>query len=56
MQERVDVREWIEFQWPYLLTFLGGAAKVERLARQTGAFERARRIGSPEALLRLILM
>ena len=56
MQERVDVREWIEFQWPYLMTFLGGAGRVSALARETGAFERARKIESPEVLLRLILM
>src|SRR5687767_4223773 len=56
MKERVDVREWIEFQWPYLMAFLGGAARVSQLARETGAFERARKIESPEVLLRLILM
>jgi hypothetical protein len=56
MKERVDVREWIEFQWPYLMTFLGGEARVSELARETGAFERARKIESPEVLLRLILM
>lgn len=56
MQERVDVREWVEFQWPYLMAFLGGAARVNELARETGAFERARKIESAEVLLRLILM
>jgi IS4 transposase len=56
MMERVDVREWIEFQWPYLMSFLGGASRVEALARRTGAFERVRKIESPEVLLRLILM
>lgn len=56
MLERVDVREWIEFQWPYLMTFLGGTARVSELARETGAFERARKIETPEVLLRLILM
>ena len=56
MTERVDVREWVEFQWPYLMAFLGGAAKVNALAEQTGAFTRARKIDSPEVLLRLILM
>jgi hypothetical protein len=54
--ERVDVREWVEFQWPYLMAFVGGVAKVNTLAEQTGAFTRARKIGSPEVLLRLILM
>jgi hypothetical protein len=56
MKERVDAREWIEFQWPYLMAFLGGVARVSELARETGAFERARKIESPEVLLRLILM
>jgi IS4 transposase len=56
MMERVDVREWVEFQWPYLMAFIGGAAKVKALAEQTGAFTRARKIESPEVLLRLILM
>lgn len=56
MTERVDVREWMEFQWPYLMAFLGGAARVNGLAMQMGAFTRARKIDSPELLLRLILM
>lgn len=50
------MREWIEFQWPYFLTFLGGEARVNELAEATGAFARARKISSPEVLLRLILM
>lgn len=56
MTERVDVREWVEFQWPYLMTFLGGVTRVNALAEETGAFTRARKIESPEVLLRLILM
>ena len=56
MQERVDVREWMEFQWPYLVAFLGGAGRVNTLAEETGAFTRARKVASPEVLLRLILM
>ena len=56
MMERVDVREWVEFQWPYLMAFVGGAGRVNALAEQTGAFTRARKIESPEVLLRLILM
>jgi len=56
MKERVDVREWIEFQWPYLMAFLGGAARIDELALETAAFTRARKIESPEVLLRLILM
>lgn len=56
MKERVDVREWVEFQWPYLISFLGGAARVQTVAEQTGAFTRARKIENAEVLLRLILM
>jgi hypothetical protein len=55
MKERVDVREWVEFQWPYVVAFLGGEARIDALARKTKAFERARKIDSPEVLLRLIL-
>jgi len=56
MTERVDVREWVEFQWPYLMAFVGGVSRVNALAEETGAFTRARKIDSPEVLLRLILM
>jgi len=56
MMERVDVGELVEFQWPYLMAFLGGSARVKALAEETGAFTRARKIESPEVLLRLILM
>src|ERR1044072_2346747 len=55
MERRVDVSEWVEFQWPYLMAFLGGEARVAELARETGAFERARTIASPSGLLRLLL-
>lgn len=55
MERRVEVREWVEFQWPYLIAFLGGEARLAELARETGAFERARKIGSPSDLLRLLL-
>jgi hypothetical protein len=56
MKERVDVREWVEFQWPYLIAFVGGATRVQTVAEQTGAFTRARKIENAEVLLRLILM
>jgi hypothetical protein len=55
MERRVEVSEWVEFQWPYLMAFLGGEARLAELARETGAFERARKIGSPSDLLRLLL-
>jgi hypothetical protein len=55
MERRVGVSEWVEFQWPYLMAFLGGERRVAELARETGAFERARKIASPSDLLRLLL-
>lgn len=55
MERLVDVSEWVEFQWPYLVSFLGGEARVAELARETGAFERARKIASAPDLLRLLL-
>lgn len=54
--ERVDEREWFEFQWPYLMQCLGGTERIQALAYQTGAFVRRRKIDSPEDLLRLLLM
>ena len=55
MERRVDVSEWVEFQWPYLISFLGGEERVTELAQETGAFERARKIESAGDLLRLLL-
>ncbi len=55
MNQRVDEREWIQFQWPYLLSFLGGEAKVNALAFDTGAFVRRRELRSPADVLQLIL-
>ena len=55
MERRVDVSEWVEFQWPYMIAFLGGEARLAELARETRAFERARKIASPSDLLRLLL-
>ncbi|MEA2489282.1 MAG: hypothetical protein QOH21_1645, partial [Acidobacteriota bacterium] len=28
MEPRVDEREWVQYQWPYLVAQLGGKAKV----------------------------
>ena len=56
MTERVDVREWIEFQWPYLVRFLGGTRRINELAYATGSFMRPRKIESPEVLLRMIFL
>ena len=55
MNRRVDEREWIQFQWDYLLALLGGETRVTRLAYETGAFSRRRKVESPADLLRLIL-
>jgi len=56
MKERAGVSEWIEFQWPYLMAFLGGAERVRELAYANDAFTRARKVEDPEALLQLLLM
>lgn len=55
MEQRVDEREWIEFQWPYLMSWLGGEARVSELAYEMGAFTRRREIDSPGKLLQLVL-
>jgi len=55
MNRRVDEREGIQYQWDYLLAFLGGERRVSTLAYETGAFSRRRKIESPTDLLRLIL-
>ena len=56
MSQRVDEREWVQFQWPYMLALLGGEAAVEELAYETGAFTRRRAIRSPADVLRMILI
>ena len=55
MNRRVDEREWIQYQWDYLLALLGGEPRVTALAYETGAFTRRRKIENPADLLRLIL-
>src|SRR3954469_3389027 len=54
MNRRVDEREWIQYQWEYLVALLGGQLRIEQLAYETGAFTRRRKIDSPIDLLRLI--
>ncbi len=54
MNRRVDEREWIQYQWDYLVALLGGKRRIERLAYETGAFTRRRKVDSPSDLLRLI--
>ncbi len=56
MSRRVDEREWVQFQWPYMLTLLGGETAVEQLAYETGAFTRRRGIRSPADVLRMIMI
>jgi hypothetical protein len=55
MEQRVDEREWIEFQWPFLMRWLGGEERVSELAYETGAFTRRREIDSPGKLLQVVL-
>ena len=55
MNRRVDEREWIQYQWDYLVALLGGETRITSLAYETGAFSRRRKIESPADLLRLIL-
>ena len=55
MNRRVDEREWIQYQWEYLVAFLGGTNRIEQLAYETGAFTRRRKVETPADLLRLIL-
>ena len=56
MSRRVEEREWVQFQWPYMLALLGGQARVEELAYETGAFTRRRAIRSPADVLQMILI
>ena len=55
MNQRVDEREWIQYQWDYLVALLGGEERLTQLAYETGAFTRRRKVESPLDLLRLIL-
>ena len=45
----------LQRDWEYIVRQLGGAASLERSARETGAFMQARVIKSAVDLLRLIL-
>lgn len=55
MELRVEEREWVQFQWPYMLRFLGGEQRVTELAYSTGAFFRSREVESPSELLQLLM-
>jgi hypothetical protein len=56
MELRVDEREWVQYQWPYLVALLGGEAKVNELAYATGAFVRRREVHSPADLLQMLMI
>jgi hypothetical protein len=55
MNQRVDEWEWVQFQWPYLLSLLGGETLVSELSYATGAFHRRREVRSPAEMLQLLL-
>ena len=52
----MDTLEILQYEWPYLLSYLPAPAILESTARQHGAFTRAREIKSAEALLRIALV
>jgi hypothetical protein len=56
MDAGVDEREWIAYQWPYVLTLLGGAEELERIGREVGAFQRSREVKSTADLLQLLML
>jgi hypothetical protein len=56
MNQRVDEGEWIQYQWPYMLRWLGGEQRVNDRAYETGAFVRRRKFDSPSDVLQLLLM
>lgn len=51
----MDKQILLEYQWPYLLSFLPSEAELERTARESGALKRKRSVASASALLRLSL-
>jgi hypothetical protein len=56
MEPRVEEREWVQYQWPYLVALLGGEARVNELAYRTGAFVRKREVQSPADLLQMLMI
>lgn len=56
MEPRVDEREWVQYQWPYLVAQLGGKSKVDELAYRTGAFVRKREVQTPTDLLQMLMI
>lgn len=55
MKLRAEEWEWVQFQWQYMLRFLGGERRVSELAYATGAFARSREVESPAELLQLLM-
>jgi hypothetical protein len=51
----MNTQAFLEYEWPYLLSFLPSAEELERTAREWGALRRRRGVASAEALLRLAL-
>lgn len=56
MKPRVDEREWVQYQWPYVVALLGGEEKVNELAYRTGAFVRKREVHAPTDLLQMLMI
>lgn len=51
----MNASEAVEYQWPYLRTFLPDSAAIEMMAARTGALVRRREIASADRLLRLAM-
>ncbi|NOZ87279.1 MAG: transposase [Deltaproteobacteria bacterium] len=51
----MDSRIIIEYEWPYLLTFLPPEEELERTAKESGALVRRRGVSSAKTLLRLAM-
>jgi len=51
----MDYRQLVEYQWPYLLSFLAVDEPLDESAKRYGALIRKRRVDSADKLLRLAL-
>jgi len=51
----MDTKTVLEYQWPYLASFLASPEVIEQSARDFGALRRKRRVASASELLRLAL-
>lgn len=51
----MDYRELVEYQWPYLLSFLDTDEPLEDSAKRHGALTRKRRVNTADKLLQLAL-